>query len=350
MAYTTIIYGDNKYYLLRYYSTKTNKPFEILEIQDKTDKLKTIIPKITGFSYGSLFIVDINNSCHCVLLDTYKHMVLSIISNICKSTFSKPKIVGYVKHGYVNDDQNITKLHTILIKNMDNNCNHSYEYLKFDVCYDTVVIKYKQLLNDEQIIYHGCYISVKLDVSGIKFCAFDSGNSFLDIHDNSLKDIHYDATYTTNNSPHKYYINMNGHDDTIRNYQFMIDTKDDCYIRKSTNTYTKFFTMSNNSIVLHDRNNVMILTNNHVVAIVDHNDITQFTLPINSIQYIGYDKVNKLVWTKQFNNMLPTNYKDLIRMFMMCNRLMGKLEEQPLWGQFRIPYGVLSIIFSIIIN
>ena len=112
-------------------------------------------------------------------------------------------------------------------------------------------------------------------------------------------------------------------------------------------------TLTNDSMITRNKNNhdnVVIITDNHVVAITEKCDVNTFNLPVKYVYHAVNTQVRDLIWSKDLHHKLPNNYKELVRIFMMCNRLMGKLEEQPLWGQFKIPHCVLPIIFSIIIN
>ena len=150
--------------------------------------------------------------------------------------------------------------------------------------------------------------------------------------------------YYTNIQHRKYFVSISTKYNSCgeyHKYDLLIDNNGNCYTRKPNGEYIKFHTMTNNSILLHDGNNVIIVTGNHIITIISHDHMIQFTLPIKSIQHIGSNRIGDLVWYNQMYHKLPSQFKSNIKTFVLCNRLMK---------QFKIPHCVLPIIFNNVIN
>ena len=83
------------------------------------------------------------------------------------------------------------------------------------------------------------------------------------------------------------------------------------------------------------------LNGNNSTAIMNYNTIAQFMLPNENIHFFGNTKISNLVWSKELCNNLPTTLKNSIKTFMMYNKTMTT---------FKIPYCVLNMVFTYLIN
>ena len=350
MTHNIIIYSNNKYQILQYYTQKdshTNtKPYTLLDIHDETGKLQSILPKSIKSYYDSHFIVDINNNCHYVFFKKGGLLLHKIYSSMCQLSFDKLKIVGHYTEYHGNNHVCYT-----LKKNMEDNCSDTYEYLKFvenncDRNYMMVfgglfnngaTMRYKQILYrfGDHMIHNSHSITVNYARDSIKFETFDYGCKINDINYDGIDDVYYVVT-PNKNKLFKYKCEFYVHIRRNPIYGFMLDNNNVANIKRY-NGYRKICKMANNSVLFHNGHHITIFDNNHITIIIDHDNIIQFMLPNQHIQHIGNTKIASILWSKQLYNKLPNHYQDIIRTIMLCNKTMN---------QYKIPYCVLHNILN----
>ena len=340
MSYNILIYADYEYHLLKWSQlTESNTGHQLSKIHCETNSLHNIIPKAIHSKLVSHCIVDINNNIHFIDFNHDNNDKLcKIYQNIGKSTFNKLTIVGFVVDAVTIQ---------ILLKNMEHSVDSSYEHFVFTLEHGEYKLERYNII-DASSVKLGNY-RVKLQC-GDSFGSI-SHNSFFDLNNNYMPEIHYSIsdnsnipTKQTQGLQYKYgFIVSPDFAPVDYQVQILVDINNDCYISQSLDNYTKFFTMTPNSVILHDNANdtIMIVTDNHFVVVNTPTDIIQFTLPFNSISYVTNTKVRNIIWSHQLYQKLPNNYKDMMKEFMLCNKLMGK---------FKIPHCVLHLVFVHLIN
>ena len=361
--YNTLVYADNKYYLMDVcdqITLKTSHKFKL--VTDPKHRLSNILPK-SMYSYNNRHcIVDIDNNIHYVIFDNYESATVhNIYLNIGKTMFSKVKIVKL--NVYYHDVDNFG-LVEMLLKNLDDRHNKekSYEYFVYDeLLYfeqyfgpsnvQFTPSKYYMLDNTSVAYNNDNYIVIKINnlkqkylSKGCRVGTYTDGNNKL------IEDLHLKRSTLPVAQHGKYYCAITHHCQVItiqlKSISILIDSYDNCYISDCyvsiDSRQRQIGKLNNDSTIFCDNNNrLMILTGNTITGIISYDRTYSIVLPVDIIQQIGSMHFNSIIWNRQCHGLLPNKYKDIIKVFIICNRLMGK---------FKIPHGVLSIIFSIIVN
>ena len=383
---TFLVYADNTYYKLEYCVPYDHQTYNFSKIPDKTNRLHNILP-ICIYSCGYFHcIVDTNNSMHCIVFKPY-----AIFFNIGQTMSNNGKLLnGSAAIEFIPDyssKRNITYSTKIYPKmlleyiGLDNVVLH--EYFQYVVTPDEFILE-KHLLSNRDQITDNTIFNIAPNKYGIpRFYNLDNtqitdinyniitnkdvpiqhcnGSSykygiprFYNLDNTQITDINYNIITNKdvpiqhcNGSSYKYGIRVETPDGyTVYQFRYylLVDTDDNCHLVSPNGEDKIFFKLTNDSVVLYgdvQYNNIMIVTNNHIIVILRDCTIIQFELPVKYIYYMANTKLRNLIWSKDLYHKLPPNYKELIRTFMLCNRLMG---------QFRIPHCVLLIIFSPLIN
>ena len=348
MPKNLLLYADNKFHLLQYFLSSTTDTY-MLKTIDST--LQTIIPKDILQNGCNCYIIDINNDIHYVQLDIGAIGILTLELNINKSTFMNPSIIGFVT-------ENFCQIIHILIKNIGISINGSYEYFKFvhDWISKSHTTVHHIILNNSHVNYVDGRIHVNVNgnirVLNQNYMSRGTYNLYKHPPPSTLYNILYDRILLHEQSKfvgskHSYaiyYAIYYAHilDDRISHY-FVVDKDNNCYVGNKLEEYNKVCTVSDNSMILYNNFNdtIIILNGNHITAISNNAEIIQFVLPVTNLHYIANTKIKDLVWSKQIYDLLSNSYKDTIRVFMMCNKLMK---------QYKIPKCVLKVILDIMIN
>ena len=346
MSNCIIVYADYKYYSLNYYLTnKMDTKFNLTEIYDESNKLYDILPRsiYSCDAYNSC-IIDINNNIHWMTImgnnDSERYR-FNIYCNIGKSKLKHPVIIGcsfaFIEGHHYND---------ILVR--DNSTDNSYEYFRFERISDEIKLQIYNPLQEFQVTHNLTCISVKINN--------DTNKYFLrkTLHElpNNLKgcqllningDIKRRVLREEQQSEfvgYKYIFNI-GITEGFK-YSVLVNNDGGCYISLDYENFTKFFTMTNNSVLfVNSRNDdIMVIDGSDIIA-TTFSKIMRFTLPVEHIYYADNTKVNKYVWSEKLHIKLPNYYNTLIEIVLLCNKMLGYL---------RIPRGVLSIIFNYFIN
>ena len=331
------MYADTKYYLLRYNTTITTT-YDFKEICDETNKLHNILPKSIFSSHDNYYIVDFNNILHRVYLDDRKigtsNVPTSIDLNICKLSFD-----NYTSEEYSIAGNTYTRL---LLKNLNNSTNMSYEYINLRHTQNETTVMCTEILDDASITRYHSFASVNTSNGEYLFIPQRKLNNKIFTLGSQTPNMYYNTKLQQiDPALNKYKYIHNGSSNKL---SFLVDNNNDCHIVKPNGEDTVFFRMSTDSVVIGNitkGDDIMIITNNHAIVILEDSTVLHFHLPIRRVHNLVNIKVSNLIWSKQIHNSLSNNYKDNVRTFMMCNRLMD---------QFKIPHCVLPIIFSTLIN
>ena len=324
------------------------------KIQDHSNKLHNILPKSIHSQYDINCIIDINDMLHIVTFD--KTFTRQIYFDVIKIKFDEIEIVSCFNGTFTRDRVDYYTF-DLLLKNMQNGECVSYDYFEFSRnYYYTVPTKHITFKVGQVTIYgRNCY-ACKIDDNTTIYLGKrePSTNKFYNINNIPIANVSYNivrdrdlSLYYHDGTIYKFsmYVHkVESRDTSIHKYSILVDTANNCHIVDPAEENKVFYQLSNNSIILHGNNNVddtMIVTDNHIVVILQDCTMLQFDLPVDNIYHVGDIKIKNLVWSKELHNKLPNSYKSLIETFMLCNRLMKHL---------KIPYCVLPIIFGRIIN
>ena len=331
MSNTIIVYADDKYYSLKYF-TSTDEPHKLTEICDSTNKLHNILPKTIRSRGNDFCIVGIDNMIHHVFLDG-NNTVYKFRSNYYKMTLEEFRFAGYIVWSSSSIDYCLA-----LFENMEPDEQNSFEYFTASYEQNKTTTKIEHLMIDKQMVECDEQITwIKRDRVSQPFYNFSVNDVFCDANGNPIQHIHYIAS----NCEYTFRAyNRKISTDSLR-YTFLINNQHECYISGPNKCATKLATLTEHSVLLYDGNNVMIVDGNHFVVILDHDKVIRFTLSSINVYQVDSNIIKNVKWSKQNHNNWPNNYKDTIKAFMLCNMKMK---------QFKIPYYVLQVIFSIIVN
>ena len=346
-----LVYADNEYYKL---VCDPNMPVIMTKIQDTSSRLHNILPKFMHSHDNFNCIIDISNMMHVILLGDPVFPTPPILLDITKEKCDTTKIVSYSTRAYSDHIGNtIHYTFGVLFENTINFEIVLYEYFVFSIDYGKCFTEFSKLVIDKYIIFepyqvtytdhtYKCRLKNDSVISVVTNHYF--APKFYNIDGNIMTNTGYNTIDNRcvfhqchNISTYKYFTSV------YTNYSIYVDTDNNCHIVSQLET-NKVCKPTNNSIISHNnnhRNITLIITNNHIIAILNDCTMLQFELPVKYVYHIANTKVRELMWSKNIHNKLPNNYKSIIRVFVMCNRLMKHL---------KIPHCVLPIIFSSIIN
>ena len=341
MATCTIIYSNNKYQLLKYYSNTKPLSHELLDIIDDTNKLQSIVPKSMKSYMTSQLIVDIGNNFHYVFFNHNNNTVENIYSSQPKLSFNNFRVVGYYIEGVPNGCATCT-----LIQNMDDSDGNSYQCFKFVWINNKLNTSINITMDDryDDIHHHSIGIVVKHEDDIMEFYTFETHIMIHDSVNGLIDDIYYtiDKPILENHGcKYKFDLSRNGYGCTHHIFECMINNDNVCCIKNNNNPYKEVHKMTPTSILFNDGKYITILDSNHVTIIKEYDNIIKFTLSNVNIQHFGNTKIRNLVWSEEVRNKLPNNLKNSIKTFMMYNKRMTT---------FKIPYCVLNMVFTYLIN
>ena len=343
-----LIYADNQYYHLKYdlQHTSNTKPFKLHKIVSK--KLHNVLPKQIYSHSNSHCIIDIDNNIHHVLLnikDNHNYddsvpiraEIFMYIGNTKSDNYS---VICYDSYMYNFNNRRTCHI-TILMVHKENNEILSYKYLKFIIMVnisELQIVHDEVLLPDQVTYYQGMYMFTITTGENTMMTDndFPTGPQYniKSATTKTIKDnLSMDITYLKVSINKKYL-----------DYSITVDHNNDCHLVNTNKEITKISTLTTDSVLLFDNNqvnNTMIITNNHIIIILRDHKILQFNLPVKHLYYIANTKVKNLIWSKELYQILSNKYKALIITFMLCNRQ---------FGNYKIPHCLLPTIFTIIIN
>ena len=375
---TFLIYADHHYYKLVYFAPHKAppKPFELTKIEDDSDRLHNILPKYIHSHGETHYIVDIENTIHCVLFNKKEVILCFDLGNTI--TDNNKLVTGMNTTNYIMDkyfrkcDMFESMTSYMLLKSVGLDGQTLYEFLEFDIRPDKMALDNQCLLDPSQVStaldqfdepYYLCKIDDKttVEINCVQMCPLKLYNATGDVLPHkevalkSLPTVNYNIIRNKDMPIQnydglacKYVINATSPDGNCVHqprYTLLVDTDDNCHLYcPKTNERSVIFRLTPDSVILYDDanyDNMMIVTNSHIMIILRSCKIIEFDLPVDYVYKIANTTVKPLTWAKNMHVKLPQYYKNPIKTFVMINRLMGIC---------KIPPPVLSLIFDIVIN
>ena len=300
MSGDLLIYADHEYCLIQYHKTKLHR---FAKLTDKLNKLQNIIPKSIYSRHNQHCIVDINNVIHLMYFEASHipgtDIVVDLRLDVGKSTFDDVQIFACrVDITYGSSHRHV------LLKNMRNNGDQSYEYFMF--AFERNIWKYTchEVLDNNCLVYNINSISIKVGNKVIYFTYGVQINRFRDLNGCILPEIKNKISRQhtkTSNYKYGFDVSTSTHPKWNFNvgYSFLVDDSNCCYIKSPLANPRKICTLIDDSIVLcycNNFNNDIIIVNTNSITILNDHVMMKLDLPVKYIYHAANSRITDLVW------------------------------------------------------